>query len=63
VLLFTVNEAGVSPNITEVVPVRLVPLITKLLPIVVDALPKLVKVGAAFTVTATTLLAVAEVHP
>ena len=44
VLLFTVNLAGVSPNLTEVVPVRLVPVITKLLFIAVEVLPKLVKV-------------------
>ncbi len=45
-LLFTENLAGVSPNISEVVPVRLVPFITKLLLIDVELLPKLVKVGA-----------------
>jgi hypothetical protein len=44
VLLFMVNLAGVSPNLTEVTPVRLVPLITKLLLIEVEALPKLVNV-------------------
>ena len=50
VLLFTVNKAGVAPNLTEVVTVRLVHVITKLLPIAVEALPKLVKVGGEFTV-------------
>ena len=56
VLLFTVNLAGVSPNLTEAVPVRLVPVITKLLFIAVEALPKFVTVGAEFTVKATALL-------
>jgi hypothetical protein len=46
VLLLMVNLEGVSPNLMEVVPVRLVPLITKLLFIAVELLPKLVKVGA-----------------
>ena len=62
VLLFTVNREGVSPNLTEVVPVRLVPVITKLLFITVEALPKPVKVGAAFTVIVIELLTV-EVQP
>jgi hypothetical protein len=62
VLLFTVNLAGVCPNLTEAVPVRLVPVITKLLFIAVEALPKLVTVGIVFTVTVIKLLT-AEVQP
>ena len=61
-LLFTVNKAGVSPNLTEVVPVKLVPVIIRLLFIAVELLPKLVKVGTLFTVTVIALLT-AEVQP
>ena len=61
VLLFTVNLAGVSPNLTEETSVKLVPVITKLLSIAVELLPKLVKVGPVF-ITVIVLLT-AEVQP
>ncbi len=62
VLLFTVNLAGVAPNLTEVISVKLFPVITKLLFISVELLPKLVKVGDAIMVTVIALLAT-DVQP